>query len=434
MLIGKRIRLIPTEEQEDLFRKSCGVARWAYNYFIEKQINTLMFFKQGLVDYKYTKETKVRKEITRLKKTGEYSWLNEVGSNVIKQSVKNADEAFKRFFNKTCKYPRFKKKGKCKESFYVNYESCRRVDKNHVYCEKLGSIETLEDLPELKLVKYYRNDKSTNTVREGFVVHSYSRPYISYDGKYWYLSFSYSEEDLINYKNNNIQLTDNSLGIDLGLKDLVIVSNQDNSFSKKFKNINKSNKIKKLEKRLKREQRKLSRKLLANTESYEEGTAISKKDGKEYKYKKPVYKVDLLNCKNIQKQNYKIRLIYKKLRDIRTNYIHQITSEIVKIKPFQIVMENLNISGLLKNKHLSKSIQNAKWYEIRRQIEYKCKRLGIDFVLVDRFYPSSKLCSNCHSIKKDLKLKDRIYHCDCCGATIDRDINASINLANYNLK
>ena len=165
-----------------------------------------------------------------------------------------------------------------------------------------------------------------------------------------------------------------------------------------------------------------------NIDSYEENNIISNKDNKEYKSRKPVYRKEIYQCKNIQKQNYKIRLIYKKLKDIRTNYIHQITNEIVKTKPFQIVMEDLKISNLIRNKHLS---LDAKWYEIRRQIEYKCERLGINFVLADRFYSSSKTCSSCGNIKKDLKLKDRVYICPHCGLVIDRDINASINLANY---
>ena len=326
-----------------------------------------------------------------------------------------------------------RKKGKCKESFYVNYENCVKVSKNLIHCEVIGKIETSEDLPELKefkLIEELNKETGKLEIKKKKKCH-YSNPRINYDGKYWYLSFSYNEEDLKDYKNNQIELINNSLGIDLGLKDLVIVSNQNNTYSKKFRNINKSSKIKKLEKKLKREQRKLNRKLLMNIDSYEENNIISNKDNKEYKSRKPVYRKEIYQCKNIQKQNYKIRLIYKKLKDIRTNYIHQITNEIVKTKPFQIVMEDLKISNLIRNKHLSKSILDAKWYEIRRQIEYKCERLGINFVLADRFYSSSKTCSSCGNIKKDLKLKDRVYICPHCGLVIDRDINASINLANY---
>ena len=435
MLIGKRIRLIPTEEQEILFRKSCGVARWSFNYCLSRKQEIYNNWKEDNFKDRNISEGDIRKEITQLKKLEEYNWLKEVGSNTIKQAVKDADEAYQRFFSGLSKYPKFKSKHKSKMSFYTNYENCIRKDNNLIQCEKLGVIKTSEKIPELKEFKLVEKfNKKTKEIEIKKVECYYSNPRISYDGRFWHLSFSYEKSDLNNFNEKVIELTNNSLGIDLGLKDLVIVSNQDNSFSKKFKNINKSRKIKLLEKKLKREQRKLSRKLLMNIESYENFSVISKKDGKEYLSRKPIYKRELQKCANIQKVKYEISLIYKKLSDICDNYIHQITSEIVKTKPFQIVMENLNISGLMKNKHLSKSIQNAKWYEIRRQIEYKCKRLGINFVLANRFYSSSKTCSSCGNIKRDLKLKDRIYNCDSCSATIDRDINASINLANYNLE
>ena len=434
MLIGKKLRLIPTEEQETLFRKSCGVARWSYNYCLKRKQEVYDSWKLDNSKPKDISERDIRKEITQLKKTEEYSWLREVGSNTIKQSVKDADLAYQRFFKGLSKYPKFKSKHKSKMSFYTNYESCIRKNNNLIQCEKLGIIKVNEEIPELKetkLVEKFNKDIRKIEIKENECHYSNSR--ISYDGKYWYLSFSYEESDLKSYNSKVRELTNNSLGIDLGLKDLVIVSNQNNSFSKKFKNINKSRKIKLLEKKLKRIQRNLDRKIVNNIESYIEELVINRKDNKEYKLRKPIYKKDLQNCSNIQKLNYEIKLIYRRLTNIRTNYIHQITTEIVKTKPFQIVMENLNISGLLKNKHLSKSIQNAKWYFIRQCFEYKCKRLGINFILADRFYPSTKTCSFCGSIK-NMKLKERIYCCPHCGLVIDRDINASINLANYNLK
>ena len=435
MLIGKRIRLILTEEQEVLFRKSCGVARWSYNYCLSRKQEIYNKWKENNSNPKNISEGDIRKEITQLKRLEEYSWLKEVGSNTIKQAVKDADEAYQRFFSGLSKYSKFKSKHKSKMSFYTNYESCIIKDKYLIQCEKLGIIKTSEEIPELKEFKLVEKfNKKTNEVEIKEVECYYLNPRISYDGRFWYLSFSYEELELKNYNPEVIKLINNSLGIDLGLKDLVIVSNQNNTYSKKFKNINKSKEIKRLEKKLKRCQRKLGRKLLFNTESYIESSVISRKNGKEYLSRKPIYKKELQKCANIQKVKYEISLIYKKLSDIRNNHIHQITNEIVKTKPFQIVMEDLKISNLIRNKHLSKSILDAKWYFIRQCFKYKCKKYGINFILVDRFYPSSKLCSNCHSIKKDLKLKDRIYHCDSCGATIDRDINASINLANYNLK
>ena len=193
---------------------------------------------------------------------------------------------------------------------------------------------------------------------------------------------------------------------------MAVVSNHYGNRYKFYKNINKTKIVKRLKKRFKREQRKFSRKLLKAKEA----------------------KRNLYDCKNLDKQKKKVNLIYKKLNNIRQNYLHQVTTEIVKTKPSRVVMENLNVSGMMKNKHLSKAVQEQKWYEFRRMMEYKCDRYGVEIVFVDRFYPSSKTCSCCGHIKHDLKLKDRKYVCSECGLVIDRDLNASINLANYNLR
>ncbi|MBR5914022.1 MAG: transposase [Selenomonadaceae bacterium] len=210
-------------------------------------------------------------------------------------------------------------------------------------------------------------------------------------------------------------MTGESIGIDLGIKNLAVVST-----GKVYKNINKTKKVKQLEKRLKREKRKVSRKLEGN---------IEKRDSSH----RPIWKRPLRECKNIERQNQKIRSIYKKLTDIRNNYLHQITREIVKTKPSRIVMENLNVSGVMKNRHLSKAIAEQKFYEFKRQIKYKCEMYDINFVEVGRFYASSKICSQCGHKKADLKLSDRIYRCCECGLVIDRDLNAAINLANYKI-
>ena len=236
--------------------------------------------------------------------------------------------------------------------------------------------------------------------------------HISFDGKHWYLSVGYE------VKQEEVELTDESLGIDLGVKELAVVSNQDASKTKFYKNINKSAKVRKLEKKLRRAQRKASRKLEANTKSHD-------------KNRRPIWKRPLRECRNIQRQNKEIHLLHKKLTDIRNNHLHQATAEIVKTKPSQIVMEDLNVKGMMKNKHLAEAIAKQKFYEFKRQIQYKAEMYGIKVVEVDRFYASSKTCSNCGHIKKDLKLSDRTYICPVCGAKLDRDLNAAINLANY---
>ena len=380
MLITKKIRLKPTTEQEILFRKSAGVSRWAYNFFLgENERIYREYIDNGKIGKKSISEGDVRKYI---------NWLKEVGSNVMKQGVKDASLALQRYFKGLSGKPKFKSKHKDRPSFYVNYESLSRKQ-GGFQGEKIGFVKTSEALPKLN-----KNEK-------------YSNPRITFNGKYWYLSVGYEVQE------NTVELTDESLGIDLGVKDLAICSN-----GKVYKNINKIQRVKKLEKKLKREQRKLSRKIENNIQSYKSN-------------RNPIYKRPLKECQNVQKQNRLIRNIHRKLANIRQNYLHQTTTEIVKTKPSRIVMESLNVSEMMKNKHLSKAIQQQKFYEFKRQIEYKSKLNGIEFIQVDKFYPSSKTCSCCGNIKKDLKLSDRMYKCDVCGLVIDRDYNASINLANY---
>ena len=389
MLITKKIRLKPTTEQEILFRKSAGVSRWAYNFFLgENERIYREYIDNGKIGKKSISEGDVRKYINNVLKPTTHSWLKEVGSNVMKQGVKDASLALQRYFKGLSGKPKFKSKHKDRPSFYVNYESLSRKQ-GGFQGEKIGFVKTSEALPKLN-----KNEK-------------YSNPRITFNGKYWYLSVGYEVQE------NTVELTDESLGIDLGVKDLAICSN-----GKVYKNINKTQRVKKLEKKLKREQRKLSRKIENNIQSYKSN-------------RNPIYKRPLKECQNVQKQNRLIRNIHRKLANIRQNYLHQTTTEIVKTKPSRIVMESLNVSGMMKNKHLSKVIQQQKIYEFQRQIEYKSKLNEIEFIQVDEFYPSSKTCSCCGNIKKDLKLSDRMYKCDVCGLVIDRDYNASINLANY---
>ena len=389
MLITKKIRLKPTTEQEILFRKSAGVSRWAYNFFLgENERIYREYIDNGKIGKKSISEGDVRKYINNVLKPTTHSWLKEVGSNVMKQGVKDASLALQRYFKGLSGKPKFKSKHKDRPSFYVNYESLSRKQ-GGFQGEKIGFVKTSEALPKLN-----KNEK-------------YSNPRITFNGKYWYLSVGYEVQE------NTVELTDESLGIDLGVKDLAICSN-----GKVYKNINKTQRVKKLEKKLKREQRKLSRKIENNIQSYKSNRS-------------PVYKRPLKECQNVQKQNRLIRNIHRKLANVRQNYLHQTTTEIVKTKPSRIVMESLNVSEMMKNKHLSKAIQQQKFYEFKRQIEYKSKLNGIEFIQVDKFYPSSKTCSCCGNIKKDLKLSDRMYKCDVCGLVIDRDYNASINLANY---
>ena len=391
MLRGMKIALVLTDEQEQQMWKSAGVARWSYNYAITRAKE---HYLKSLEDENLPKtlsEGAIRKELTVLKNTT-HPWLKEVGSNVIKQAVKDWDEARKRFFKGLGNAPKYKSKATSKPSFYVNYERLRRMN-GGFRGEKLGFVKTSQPLSKIPKGSYYKN------------------PRISFDGKYWYLSFSYEVPTI------SVELTDLVIGVDLGLKTLATLST-----GEFVENINKSRRVKQLEKQLRREQRHLARQLQANTKG-----VLTTENGS----RKPIYERSLDSCSNIQATKRKIKLLYRKLSSVRLNHIHQTTSYLAKQLPKGIVIEDLNIKGLMKNKHLSKHIQDSMFYEFRRQLEYKCSRYGIKLVLAERFYPSSKTCSYCGSIKSDLKLKDRVYKCDSCGLEKDRDLNAAENLAYY---
>ena len=370
MILAKKVRLYPSEIQEQKLWQSVGTARFMYNWTLARQEEN---YKNGR---KFIPDGTLRKEITQLKKT-ELSWLNEVSNNVAKQSVKDACDAYKRFFKGLSDKPRFKTKKRSKKSFYNDNVKLKVKDNKLVNIEKIGWIKTNEQLP---------------------IGVKYSNPRISYDNKYWYISVGIEQEEI------QEELTDISLGIDLGIKDLAICSD-----GTVYKNINKTYVVRKIEKRLKRLQKQVSRK-------YEQN-----KKGREY-----------VKTKNIIKLEKQIQQIHRRLANLRNNYLHQTTTSIVKTKPYRVVIEDLVVSNMMKNKHLSDSIRKQGFYEFKRQLEYKCKFRGIELVVADRFYPSSKTCSQCGNIKKDLKLKDRVYKCS-CGLNIDRDLNASINLSNYKL-
>lgn len=391
MLRGMKIALDLTDEQVQQMWKSAGVARWSYNYAITRDREHYLNYLEDNTLPKTLTEGQIRKELTVLKNTT-HPWLKEVGSNVIKQAVRDWNDAKIRFFKGLGKAPKYKSRNISKPSFYVNYESLRRVN-GGFRGEKLGFVKTTQPLPRIPKDSHYKN------------------PRISFDGKYWYLSFSYEVLDI------SVDLTDLVIGVDLGVKNLATLST-----GEFIENINKSRRVKQLEKQLRREQRHLARQMQANTKGY-----LTTANGG----RKPIYKRPLELCSNIQETKRKIKLIHRKLHSIRMNHLHQTTFYLVKQLPKGIVLEDLNVKGMLKNKHLAKHIQNAMFYEFRRQLEYKCLQYGIYLVVADRFYPSSKTCSYCGSIKSDLKLKERVYKCDSCGLEKDRDLNAAENLAYY---
>ena len=338
MILAKKVRLYPSETQEQKLWQSVGTARFIYNWTLAKQEEN---YKNG---GKFISDGVLRKEITQLKKN-ELSWLNEVSNNIAKQAVKDACDAYKRFFKGLSDKPRFKTKKRSKKSFYNDNVKLNVKDNKLVNIEKIGWIKTNEQLP---------------------IGVKYSNPRISYDNKYWYISVGIEQEE------NQEELTDISLGIDLGLKDLAICSD-----GTVYKNINKTYMVRKIEKRLKRLQKQVSRKYEKN------------KKGKEY-----------VKTKNIIKLEKQIQQVHRRLANIRNNYLHQTTTNIVKTKPYRVVIEDLAVSNMMKNKHLSDAIRKQGFSEFRRQLEYKCNFRGIKLVVADRFYPSSKSCSQCGKIKK----------------------------------
>lgn len=369
MILAIKTRLYPTNVQEQKMRQSVGTARYIYNWTLAKQQEN---YKNG---GKFIKDGDLRKEITQLKKT-DITWLNDVSNNVAKQAVKDACDSYKRFFKGLTDKPKFKSKKRSKLSFY-NDNIKLKVKDNAVLIEKVG------------WVNIKRNSITMNS--------KYSNPRISFDGKYWYLSVGIEREI------KSAELTNESIGIDVGIKDLAICSN-----GMTFKNINKTKEVKKLKKSLKRKQRQCSNKYEKN------------KKGKEY-----------VKTKNIAKLEKQVRLLHRRLANIRVNHLHQATNKIVKTKPSRVVMETLNIKGMMKNKHLSKAIAEQKLHEFKRQMQYKCEFTGIEFIEADKWYPSSKTCSGCGNVKARLSLSERSYICENCGCVIDRDYNASINLSRY---
>ena len=371
MIKSIKIRLLPTKEQEAIMFQSVGCKRFAYNWGLNRSKE---LYEQGI---KFNK-VNLRKEFNQYKK--QFDWINNVSAKVTANAFEDLNVAMARFFKKQSGFPKFKSKKNSRMSFYVRYDAIK-FKNNRVNIEKIGKVI------------YHSNQKIPQ-------LDKYVNPTCYYDGKYWYLSLGYERGV------NEIEQTGEVIGIDLGVKDLAILSNQDEP----IKNINKSYRVRQLKKKLRRKQRQVSRKYLIN------------KQGNKY-----------VKTNNIVKLEKEIKLINRKLNNIRLNHIHQTTAMIVKIKPSRVVMEDLNVTGMMKNKHLAKAVQEQKFYEFIRQMKYKCEFNGIELIQADRWYPSSKTCSRCGSIKKDLKLSDRTYICNECGFIIDRDKNAAINLSYYQL-
>lgn len=376
--------LIPNKVQNTKMFQYAGASRFAYNWALAKEKEN--YEKGG----KFISDSELRKEFTRLRNSDEYAWLQNVSNNVTKQAIKDACNAYKNFFKGFQKYPRFKSKKKSTPKFYQDNIKIQFTD-THVKLEGFASSKK-KNKQKLNWVRLAEHGRIPTDAK-------YMNPRVSFDGLNWWISVC------VEHSKCKEQLSDDGIGIDLGIKNLAVCSDKNT-----YKNINKSQTVKKLEKRKRRLQRGISRKYDKN------------KEGGSY-----------CKTKNIIKTEKLLLKVNHRLTNIRNNYLNQTTSEIVSRKPRFICIEDLNVSGMMKNRHLSKEVQDQGFFEFRKQLEYKCNDNGIQLIIADRFYPSSKLCSCCGVIKKDLKLSDRVYRCS-CGNIIDRDFQASINLKAYGEK
>lgn len=382
MIKSIKVMLIPNNKQKTKLFQCFGVSRFAYNWTLGKQQEN---YKNG---GKFISDNDLRKEFTQLKKTKEYEWLNRYSNNISKQAIKDACDSYKKFFKGYSKFPKFKSKKKSRPSFYVDNIKIQFTD-TRVKLEKISN-STKKNKAKLNWIRLAEKGRIPTDCK-------YSNPRVTFDGINFWISVGIEVEESTEVPTNN------GIGIDLGIKDLAICSDNNT-----YKNINKTKEVKRLKKKKRRLQRKVSRKYLIN------------KKGVCY------YKTS-----NIIKLENQLLKLNHRLTNIRHNYLHKITSEIINRKPMFIALEDLNVTGMMKNKHLAKAIQDQSFYEFKRIISYKANWNNIKIIEVPRFYPSSKTCSECGSIKKDLKLSDREYICLECGCVIDRDYNASINLMKY---
>ena len=380
MLKSYKTEINPTPIQIQKINKTIGTCRFIYNFYLA---HNKELYNNG-EKFMTAKSFSVWLNNDFIPNNPEYQWIKEVSSKSVKKSMENACAAFTGFFKKQSNFPRFKKKNKSDVKMYFvknNPTDC--------FCERHRI-----NIPTLGWVRL-KEKGYMPTTKKGYVIRSGA---VSYKAGRYYVSVLMDIPDTEKSELNNY-----GLGIDLGVKDFVVISN-----GTVKKNINKSTKLKKLEKQLKREQHRLSRK-------YED----LKKRNKKMKGE--------ATRQNIQKQVLKVQKIHHRTDNIRTDYLNKCVNEIVKTKPSYITIEDLNVSGMMKNRHLSKAVSSQKFYEFRTKLGAKCKELGIELRIVDRWYPSSKLCHECGCIKKDLKLSDREYICE-CGYHADRDFNASLNL------
>lgn len=375
LLKSFKTEINPTAEQIIKINKTIGVCRFIYNFYIA---HNKELYEKG-EKFMSGRRFSVWLNNEYLPNNPDKIWIKEVSTKSVKKSMEDAYTSFNRFFKNKSNFPRFKKKNSSDVKMYFlrEYNNGCLVERHRIKVPTLGWVR-------LKEKGYIPTSKDGFVVRSGTISCKAGRYYISV---------------LVDIQEHNSDVNSGfGVGIDLGLKSLAICSD-----GSTYQNINKTYNVRKVEKSLKREQRKLSRKVI----SIKRGGTTQK---------------------NFVKQRLKVQKLYQRLTNIRTDYLNKTIHSIVKTKPAYIVIEDLNVSGMMKNRHLSKAVAQQKFFEFKTKLVNKCKEHNIELRVVDRWYPSSKLCHNCGHIKKDLKLSDRTYICSECGYTENRDINASLNL------
>ena len=379
-----KVMLVPNKHQRTRLFQFAGTARFAYNWALQKEIDAYEVGEKFISGYDLTKK------FTVLKNSGEYPWLKSISSQATFQAVRDCADAYIKFFKKQSLRPRFKSKRRGDFSFYQAADKIK-ITTTHVKLEAIATSKR-KNRQRLNWFRLAEHGRIPVGVK-------YFNPRITFDGLNWWLSVAIEFAEPKPAENCG-----EALGIDLGVKNLATCSD-----GTTYSNINRTKTVRRLKKKLRRIQRSISRK-------YE----MNKSKGGSYQ-----------KTRNIIKSERKLLRIHHRLADIRQNYRHQITSAIIGRKPNPIVLEDLNVRGMMSNRHLAKAVQEQGFYEFRRQIEYKATWKGLRVVIADRFYPSSKTCIACGHVKKNLHLSERIYHCENCGNVIDRDLQAAINLKRY---
>lgn len=384
MMKSFKVMLVPNKRQRTRLFQFAGTARFAYNWALRKEIDA---YEAG---EKFISNFDLRKEFTVLRNSGEYTWLRTISNNVTKQAIKDCVDAYTKFFKKLSGRPRFKSKRRGDFSFYQDTGKIQ-ITATHVKLEAIATSKR-KNKQKLNWIRLAEHGRIPLNVK-------YNQPRVTFDGLNWWISVAVEIAEPKRAENCG-----EPIGIDLGIKTLATCSD-----GTVYPNINRTSTVRRLKKKKRRLQRSVSRK-------YE----MNNKKGESYK-----------KTRNIIKSEKKLLRIHHRLANIRQNYRHQITSSIIGRKPNPIVLEDLNVRGMMSNRHLSKAVQEQGFYEFRRQIEYKAAFAGLRVVIADRFYPSSKTCIACGHVKKNLRLSERIYRCEHCGNEIDRDLQAAINLKRY---